>query len=250
MKNRGGNPLSQAFYGANVYLRGVRWLLGNKKYLFITFLPTLLGLIFLFSGWGLFIGHYEEVLAHIVFDKPDSWYMLALYWVVYCLAFLAVMGGGLVFCLLMVNFLASPLYDLVSAAVERDLTGEVKEISLWEGLKLMGEELKKVSFILVLSLLGFAVTFFIPIAGFLSLALTAFLLGWDFYDYPLARRGLSFSHRFEAVKGDLWSVMAFGLWMLIPFVQFFLMPLAVAGGTILCIEGLGDSSRLDTKESV
>ena len=32
--------------------------------------------------------------------------------------------------------------------------------------------------------------------------------------------------------------MAFGLWLLVPFVQFLMMPLAVAGGTFLTLESL------------
>lgn len=248
MGKRGQNPLSQALYGFTSYMRGIRWLLRNKKYLFITFMPTLLGLLTLTFGWVYFFEHFDPILARIVFDKPDAWYMLAIYWVVYALAFVGVLGVSLVACLLLVNVIASPLYEMVSAAVEREITGKVQETGLWDSIRLIGEELKKVGFIVILSLLSFLLTTFLPFFSILAFLLTAFLLGWEFYDYPLARRGKGFRERLDAVLKDRWSVLAFGIWMLIPFIQFFLMPLAVAGGTIMCLEGLEESTEVNHKE--
>ena len=236
MGNGPGNPISKSVYGLNVYLRGIGWLLKNKFYLFILFIPTFFGIAALFAGWGFFFGHFDSIIQEIVFDRPESWYMLPLYWLAYGAAFIGILGATLVSCLLLVNILASPIYDFVSCAIEKDLTGKVGSITLWESLCLMGEELKKVLFIALISLGSFLLTATLPILSPIAFVITAFLLGWDFYDYPLARRGLSFSERLKGVFGDGVSVAAFGVWMLIPFVQFVLMPLAVAGGTILCLE--------------
>ncbi len=80
----------------------------------------------------------------------------------------------------------------------------------------------------------------------ISIFVSAILVGWDFYDYPMARRGMLFRARLSYLFKDIWSIMGFGLWMMIPFVQFVLFPLAIAGGTILSYETL---KREDLKSS-
>ena len=71
-----------------------------------------------------------------------------------------------------------------------------------------------------------------------AIFLTAFLLGWDFYDYPSARRGLPFKKRRQLATKDFWSIMGLGLWLTIPLVQMALYPFAVVGGTLLSLERL------------
>ena len=190
------------------------------------------------SGWSLFFHYQETILDWVMMEKPESWYGIAGYWLLYGLAYVGVLGGVLLACLLMVNVLSAPIYDWVSAAVERGITGKVEEIDLWQSLKLMGEEIKKVLFIMTISLLSFALTIWIPGLNIVAVLITAFLVGWDFYDFPLARRGWGFKQRLNQVMKDRWAVMAFGLWLLVPFVQFLMMPLAVAGGTFLTLESL------------
>lgn len=230
--------MTKGFYGFKAYIRGVRWLLAHKRYLLLSFVPTFFGLLALVTGWGFFLGYVNEVVTFFIFERPEEWYWLAGYWLLYGLTFLAVMGGVLMTCLLLINVVASPIYDLVSTAVEKDLLGHSAGISTWQSFKLMGEELKKVFFVLVLSALVVLVTFWIPVLNAVSVVVAAFLVGWEFYDFSLARRGWRFRERLSFVLKDVWAVTCFGLWMLVPFAQFFLMPLAAAGGTYLAIEGL------------
>lgn len=235
---RGTNPFSRMAYGLSCYQRGVSWLFQHKKYLFLTFVPTIIGFIALSFGWGYFFVNLESFMTLLMFEQPESWWGIGLYWVVYGMVFVGVLACSLVACLLLVNVIASPIYDYISLAVEKDQLGETTEIDLWASLKLMGEELKKVLFIAAISIVSLVLTSFIPGLNLLALALTAFLLGWDFYDYPLARRGYSFKQRWQEVGQDAWSVGAFGIFLMIPFVQFILMPLAVCGGTLMALEGL------------
>jgi uncharacterized protein involved in cysteine biosynthesis len=78
----------------------------------------------------------------------------------------------------------------------------------------------------------------IPGVNLFAGLIAAFLIGWDFYDFPLARRGWSFKERFNFVTKEFWTVLGFGLWLAIPFVHILLVPLAAAGGTILNLEAL------------
>ncbi len=245
--SRGTNPATKSIYGFITYLRGIRWLSKNKKHMFMLFLPTVLGLIALAIGWGYFFANDTTLIAMVLPDKPEAWYWLVIYWLGYAITYIGFLALSAMTCLLITNVVTSPIYDLVSAAVERDLTGKVEEVSLARSLVLMGEEVKKVLFILSISIVSFLVTSFIPGASIISLLLTAFLIGWDFYDYPLARRGWKFKERLAFVTKDAWAVTAFGLWLIIPFLQFILMPLAIAGGTIITVESLAKSKPSPTK---
>ena len=96
------------------------------------------------------------------------------------------------------------------------------------------EEIKKLVFILLISLF----LMILPGINMISPFVTAFLLGWDFFDYPLARRGLSFKERKSLAFKSKWRILGLGLWLLIPFVQIMLLPMAVSGGTMLGLEAL------------
>jgi uncharacterized protein involved in cysteine biosynthesis len=140
---------------------------------------------------------------------------------------------SLVFYMLVLNVISSPIYDLVSSAVEKDLTGQAADgTSLWEALLLMKEELKKVLFIFLTSML----LLLIPGVNIVSPLIAAFFIGWEFYDFPFARKNWPFRKRLTFVLSHVWSVTGFGLWLIIPGGQMILMPLAVVGGTMLAIE--------------
>ncbi|MFW7378829.1 MAG: EI24 domain-containing protein [Oligoflexus sp.] len=237
------NPMQRLTRGLKAYWQGVSWLRRHPSYMALLFVPWVLGLFFMMGSFTLFIRYDEAILSWLLFQPGEAWWQLGLYYaawgVAYVSAMILVLLGGLLFA----NILAAPIYDVVSVAIERDMRhGQVDEISLWASLRLIPEELKKVIVILAISLF----LLLIPGLNLLALFVTAFLIGWDFYDYPLARRGWSFRQRWNFVRGDIWAVMGLGLWLTIPFVQFLLMPLAVAGGTLLNLERL---ERIAEKES-
>ena len=79
-------------------------------------------------------------------------------------------------------------------------------------------EIKKLVFILFISFC----LMIIPGINIIAPLVTAFLLGWDFFDYPLARRGLTFKERKSLAFKSMWRILGLGLWLLIPFVQILL----------------------------
>lgn len=234
-------PIQEGQRGFKAFLRGLHWLKRNPRYLFLLSLPTVIGLLSLTSGLG-FIWSYEDtIMAAILFDKPDSVFLITVYYMCKAFLYISFLILSFVLMILVINVISSPIYEMVSVAVEKDfIGGPVEEPSFWDSLKLMGAELKKVSFIFFVSL----ILFLIPGVNLLATLVTAFLVGWDFYDYPTARRGWGFSRRLRFVSKDMLSVTAFGLWLMIPFVQFFMMPLAVAGGTLLSLESLKRNNLL------
>ncbi len=225
--------VSDIWRGANAFLKGLGWLRQNKRYFLLLCLPAFLGVSSLFLGWSLFTSFHDDILSLVLFDKPDGYFMLALYYVSVGLLYLASIAVVFLASLLLINIIASPIYEIVSQAVEQDVTGKkVSELGLWDSVKLIKEECKKTFFILTISL----ILLFIPGINILALFVTAFLLGWELYDYPMARRGMSFRQRLTTVSHDFVAVTIFGFWLMIPVMQLFILPFAVPGGTLLNLE--------------
>ena len=59
-------------------------------------------------------------MESIMMARPDAWYLLALWYLVFALVWLGVLGVSMLACLLMVNIIAAPVYEMVSVAVEKD----------------------------------------------------------------------------------------------------------------------------------
>lgn len=229
------SPITETTRGLKGYARGIGWLKSHPGYLVVLFIPMVLALLMVALGWSAFLEYQDVFFGWILFERPEAWWLLAVYFVCKALLYIGLIAIGFISIILCANILACPVYEWVSVAIERDLSGgHVEEVSLWESLKLMGEELKKVSFILSVSLF----LLIIPGVNLIATFITAFLVGWDFYDYPMARRGWSFRQRLSFVTKDFWAVMGLGLWLMIPIVQIVLVPMAVAGGTILNLESL------------
>jgi CysZ protein len=96
----------------------------------------------------------------------------------------------------------------------------------------------------VLTVLSLSViTFFIPIAGVVTIPLkfyvTALVVAWDLLDYPLGLRGLGVRARIRWFTEHLPSVSGLGLaagaLLLIPGLGLLLLPIGVAGATRLVV---------------
>jgi len=232
------NPIRELARGSRLYWLGVKWLRQHPIWFLFLFLPTLLGLGLMVGSLFLFWEYQADIMRALLFEPGDGWLWLFLYYICKGFLYLAALGLALLFGLLTANVIAAPLYERLSCAVEREKRGRVEEISFWQSLKGIPEELKKVLLIMVLSIL----IFMVPGLNLVGIFLTASLVGWDYYDYPMTRRGWSLKQRIKEARQDYFAILGFGLWLVIPFAHFILMPMAVAGGTLLALE------RIDTIE--
>jgi len=226
--------VGQFWRGVRAFPRGIGWLIKNPRYLVLAFLPGAIGLLaFVILGWW-FLSNHHFVVSLLGTFESDVWYKKAavfLFLRLFDIAFF-LLSAALSF--LIVNIVASPIYDVISVAVERSVRGTATEISFLQSLRLVIEEMKKVAFILMIS----TPLMFVPGLNILSSLVTAFLLGWEFCDFTLARRGLSFKERFGWAWAEIPAVTGFGIWLIIPFMQLITLPFAVVGGTLLVLESL------------
>jgi len=217
--------------GTRFFVKGCYWLFIHPKYLLMLLLPMALALGCVFFGLK-FVFSYADfwIIKIFSFYQSDGWWWSSVFFVLKVIYYSLCIIFGVFFYTLIVGIIASPVYDHISAVIEKEILGRsINSLSFLASLKLIKEELKKVLFIFVISV----VLFLVPGLNLLSPLITAFFVGWEFYDYPLARRGWGFRKRLIYVLGNFWSITGLGCIVLIPI---FLMPLAVVGGTMLALE--------------
>jgi CysZ protein len=232
--------------GIKSFSQGWRWLRSHPRYLISLFVPMVGGIFCMIASFTYFVRHSDVIIARLLYPRPEAaaWYQMVFYYGLASLVYVAILVFVFVAAMLVVNILAAPVYEIVSVAVEKDLTGSGgPAIGFWGNVKVALVELKKAVFILFVSL----ILLFIPGLNVISVLLSAFLIGWNFFDYPLARRGWSFRERLRFVRREFWSVLGLGLWLVIPVVQIVMMPLAVAGGTMLGLDALQRRSLPDSR---
>jgi CysZ protein len=221
--------------GLAAFPRGVRWLRAHPRHVGLLAIPAALGTLFALLAFGAFVSRGGMLLDHVMFAQPEGGAALVGYYVVRALLYVAGALLVLTAAYLLASALAAPIYDAVSTAVERDVLGrEPPSLGLRGQLRVVFVELRKAVLLLGLS----TILLFIPGVNVVSPVIAAFLLGWNFFDYPLARRGWSLTRRMRLVGGEFWAVLGFGLWLVIPFAQLLVMPLAVVGGTLLNLDAL------------
>jgi CysZ protein len=166
------------------------------------------------------------------------------------LLFAALAGAALVISFLFANILAAPFLEVLSSRVEFLAAGSVRDQGasglagvLGDAARSLWEELKRSAFFLAvvaaLTALGFAIPGAQLVTGPAIVAFAVFFLPLDYASYALDRRRLSFGQKRRWLLDNKGAVSGFGLaaflicW--IPGLNFFAMPLMVAGGTLLTL---------------
>jgi len=189
------------------------------------------------SGWGSFLYYIMVGILTIGFYFLLSW------------TFVLVVSG-----------IASPFNDVVSRRVEKVLAGEVPEdiaASLSRmSLRFLGtivNELKKIAFIIVLSILALVVSF-IPMLAPIGVVISAILLAVGFLDYSWSRHGMHFRDCVNDVRKHLFSYGIMGGVFLalisIPIVNLFLLPFGVVYFTVLFTDKNIGIKNLSLQEKV
>jgi CysZ protein len=66
------------------------------------------------------------------------------------------------------------------------------------------------------------------------------MLALEFADYPMGNHGLLFKEQRSKLQEKRWMVLGFGgatmILLMIPFINFIVMPTAVAGATVMWVE--------------
>jgi CysZ protein len=196
-------------------------------------------LIFFVSGW----------MDGIVSWLP-SW-LSGITWVLWVL-FILLFGVAVFFGFnLLANFIAAPFNGLLAEKVQLHLTGQdLGESGLGAIMasipRSLGREISKLTYylprLLVLLVLS-AFSLFIPvlnvIVALLWLVFGAWMMVIQYIDYPMDNNGLSFLAMRRSLNQQRLLHLGFGggvsILLMIPLLNFFAMPIAVAGATALYV---------------
>lgn len=239
-------PVASFTRGFSYPLRAAKFLSkkpGLLKYLAIPFvINVLIFSLSVYFGLDLFQGMLETYAP-----STEVWYGMILYYLAWTVAML--LTTVVVFFTFTVagNLIASPFNELLSEHTEALLTGRQPDQRFsvgrfWnEAKNAIVVEVKKLSIFIVCMLLLFAINF-VPGIGSLIYAVlapifTLFFLVVEYMAFVLMRKQLKFSQqrRYITKRPVLMTGYACGIFCLltIPFLQFFCIPLAVVGATLL-----------------
>jgi CysZ protein len=240
--------IGNAVHGAGYLTRGARMLANPKLRLFV-FIPLLVNILIFGSLISLGLGYLQGLMDSLLGGIPD--WLDFIEWILWPLIGLTIsLITGYLFTSVAL-IIASPFNALLAEKAEELVTGQ--PVNSLEGLgaavlavpRGILRELSKLlyylpmaAFVLILS--------FIPVlntvAPVLWFLLGAWMMSIQFVDYPMDNHQLSFADVKEAVRSRRLSSMGFGglvaLCAGIPIVNFFIVPAAVVGATLLWCEEL------------
>lgn len=217
------------------------------KYWIVPICLTLIALVLVFRGaW-----EWRDDVVGWIWSEPtgdDFWAGVARFFhgLVEIVAAVAMMLLGIVVVYLVTAPLAAPFKAALSDKVDEIVSGvpspkvTVKDLAI--------DVFRTVSYEIgyfVITLVLWIASLLLPVVGqiivsVITFVITALYFGVDYIDWPASRRGHGLIHRFGLAWRHFLPMMGYGtgvwLFMLIPFVNLFFMPAAVAGGTLLYID--------------
>lgn len=197
--------------------------------------------------WGL--SFFDRWMAGLL-PSQEGWWAI-LYYLVWIILVLAT--AVLVFFTFVVvgSVIAAPFNDLLSERTEQLLSGRSMDEPFRWGQFLsdvrrtvassLGRIWLFVAGMIPILILMFAVPGIGPLIGSaLSFLFTVYFLVVEYTSFFFDRKGYSFKQQRQYIRGRRLMMMGFGLGvfvlMAIPFLQLLVIPLAVIGGTALCVD--------------
>ncbi len=153
------------------------------------------------------------------------------------------------------NLLGAPFNALLAERLEAELSGqpppETRGMKAYAAIVLvtLGNELRKLAYMLVWAV-PILVLFVIPgvnlVAPFLWLVFSSWMLALEYADYPMGVYNMRFSQERRILRRHRALALGFGgalmLMTAVPIINFFAMPVGVAGATALWVERMRDQA--------
>jgi CysZ protein len=144
------------------------------------------------------------------------------------------------------NIVAAPFNALMSEKIEAHLTGvpASSDIGFMRmALDAIGSQLRKLVYILLWAL-GLFLISLIPVVNLVApvlwIVFGSWLLSLEYFDYPMGNHNIVFAEQKRLLRERRGIALGFGgvvmIMTSIPIINFFTMPVAVAGATLLWVE--------------
>jgi len=230
--------------GFGYLLQGARLLLHPGLRLFVL-LPLLVNIIMFALGLVVLISFVGGWMGGVVAWLPE-WMsgITSFLWFLFVIFF----GMAVFFSFnLLANFIAAPLNGLLAEKVQLHLTGKDLGAANLRSIvasipRSIGREISKLTYYLPRVLLLLVLTL-IPglnvVAPWLWILFSAWMMAIQYVDYSMDNNGVSFQKMKRGLGQQRLLHLGFGggvsLLLMLPVVNFFVMPIAVAGATALYV---------------
>lgn len=249
-------------YGLGTPFRAIGFIFSNLGLSRYFLIPLSINILIFGAGTWAFIHYYSDLLGVLV-SNPEVWYQYILYYAV-------AVALGLLFALFLVfgftivgNLIASPFLDVLSERTEERLTD--KKIDEPFSFKVLagdvkaavGNELKKIGIFILIQVILLLCNF-IPVIGNIIYAVGSpifviYFLAFEYLDFTLSRKRMAFGEKWNFMKQNKGACMGMGasffFTTIVPFVNFFVMPVAVIGATLLYHRIIGGPEEPKIEES-
>jgi CysZ protein len=234
--------------GARYLTRGAR-LLSHPSLRMFVIIPLLVNILIFGSLIGLGFSYLVDLMESMLARIPD--WLDFIQWILWPLIGISVsLISGYLFTA-MALIIASPFNALLAEKAEELVTSRPVDSLEGLGAALLGvprgiiREIAKLLYYVPMAVFVLLISF-IPgvnaVAPVLWFLLGAWMMSIQFVDYPMDNHQLGFADVKEAVRSRRLSSMGFGglvaVCTAIPVVNFFVVPAAVVGATLLWVEEL------------
>lgn len=237
--------------GARYLVEGVRWLGRHPRQWLFGLVPALITLLLygiVLVVVAVFTPDVVSLSTPVVHGWAEPWRTLTTIAVGVALVGVVLLFGVLLFTAVTLA-IGAPFYDKLSERVDADLGDPPREVSrpMWrEVAAAVNEGLRVAVYAGLLGVLLFVLGF-VPVAGqtvipVVGACVSGFFLTVELTSPPAQRRGMTFRQRFRWLRRHKALAVGFGaplfVLFLLPLAAVVLMPVGVAGATVLTRERL------------
>lgn len=237
---------------------------GMKRYVLI---PILANIVVFLILTGFLIQYFSSITDW--FNELLSFWS----WLAYLATFIATLLSGVIFFTILLfygysftlitNIIAAPFYGLLAEKIETNLTGAIPPPESFSkmAVRTLGREMIKLWYFItrgIIVTLALLILTFIPFINlsvpFLAILWGAWVMTLQYVDYPADNNKLAFTELRKKLKQRPYSSTGLGstimLGSMIPVVNIFVMPIAVAGGTLFWCHELRGEQELNLGEAL
>ncbi len=229
--------------GIQYHFKGLKVAFGSPKLLLLG-LSRLIAIIFFLVFLTGLILYYHSPIMNILWTRPESAWVIWLWYLVSWTLTLVLIGLSGIFAYLIAQVLFSVfIMDLMSRVTESMMTGQVVEpekMPFWRlFFYLVRQEIPRailpVTALLIPMILGW-LTPFGPVLTVISSVIVVIFLAWDNTDLIPARRLEPFKKRWNSLTRNLLFHLGFGIPFLIPGINVLFLSFAPVGATLYHVD--------------
>ncbi len=228
-------------------IRGAVFVWSHKALWKYAAAPILISIVTLAGSYILL---YDWFVKFISPYTGQEWYGKVLYYLLLAIMTVALLAAFFFIVTRFASAVAAPFNELISQKTEEIVTG-IRDESRFSPVRLLRDSGRSLahSFRLLglyigLLVVGLLLLLVPAIGGALYTAfgvlVSAYMFAYEYIGYPMDRRRFSWARKRAFLRSKLRSALGFGLGSVamaaVPVINFFFIPAAVAGGTLLFLD--------------